>query len=169
MKKARPHVPRMRLAGVGLVLVLFAACGDDANVTTPPTTPPPTPVPPTPVPATLLIQGERALEGPNERGIVRVANWDFTAPEGGTLEITIGYLHDDSQILVWVTDRLCNKWQFERDECFYLTRSLEGSRPRMFTVTGVEAGGYSLFVANDGPHDEQIGYEVLLRPGPSGS
>ena len=81
----------------------------------------------------------------------------------------ISYLYDDSQILVWVTNRVCNRWQFERDECFYLTKSLEGPRPRRLTASGVEAGGYSLFVANDGPHDEQVGYEVLLTPSASGS
>ena len=65
---------------------------------------------------------------------------------------------------MWVTDRPCNKWQFERDECFYLARSVEGGSPRQLTATGVKAGSYSLFVANDGPNDEQIGYQVRLRP-----
>jgi hypothetical protein len=64
-----------------------------------------------------------------------------------------------------VTDRPCTKWQFERDECDYITKSLEGSSPRRLTATGVKAGAYSLFVANDGPHDEQIGYQVMLTPG----
>jgi hypothetical protein len=90
--------------------------------------------------------------------------WDFTTPADGTIDVTITYLHPDSQILVWVTDRVCTKWQFERDECNYLTKSGEGSSPRKLTATGVKAGGYSLVVANDGPNDEQIGYQVALRP-----
>jgi hypothetical protein len=166
--KARAHMLRTRLAGVGLALALFAACGDDGSVTAPPTPAPPTPVPPTPVPSTVLIRGEKALEAP-PKGATRTGNWDFTATDAGAVEVTISYLHDDSQVLVWVTDRQCNKWQFERDECFYLTKSLDGPRPRELKVRHVEKGTYSLFVANDGPHDEQIGYEVRLTPGPSGS
>jgi hypothetical protein len=166
--KARAHMLKMRLAGVGLALALFAACGDDGNVTAPPTPAPPTPVPPTPVPSTLLIRGEKALEAP-PKGKTRTGNWDFTTPEVGSVEVTISYVHDDSQILVWVTDRQCNKWQFEKDHCFYLTKSLAGPRPRTLTARGVEKGTYSLFVANDGPHEEQVGYEVRLKPRPSSS
>ena len=164
MTNARTGSWRTRLAGVGLVLALVA-CGDDTSVTTPPTPAPPTPVPPTPTPAALVLQGQQELAAPsNPNGGTNIVNWDFTTAADGTLDVTISYLYDDSTILVWVTDRPCNKWQFERDECFYLAKSLEGSRPRRLTVTGVKAGGYSLFVANDGPHDEQIGYQVALRP-----
>jgi hypothetical protein len=166
--KARAHLLMTRLAGVGLVLALFASCGDDGSVTAPPTPAPPTSAPPTPAPSTLLIHGEKALEAP-PKGKTWTGNWDFTTTEAGTVEVTISYLHDDSQILVWVTDRQCNKWQFERDECFYLTKSLAGARPRTLKAEGVAKGTYSLFVANDGPHDEQIGYEVRLTPRPSGS
>lgn len=165
MTNARTAPWRTRLAGVGLVLAL-AACGDDASVTAPPTGPPTTlPATPTPTPATLVLQGQQELPAPpNPKGGTNIVNWDFTTPADGTLDVTISYLYDTSGILVWVTDRPCNKWQFERDECFYLARSLEGSRPRTLTASGVKAGGYSLFVANDGPHDEQIGYKVALRP-----
>jgi hypothetical protein len=149
---------------VGLLLALVA-CGDDASVTMPPTPAPPTPVPATPTPATLVLQGQQDLPAPsNPKGGTTLANWDFTTPVDGTLDVTISYLNDTSNILIWVTDRVCNKWQFERDECFYLTKSVEGTRPRQLTATGVKAGGYSLFVANDGPHDEQVGYKVALRP-----
>jgi len=165
--KARARTMRTRLAGVGLALALFVACNDDGGVTAPPVSP--TPVPsPTPAPGVLVSQGERTLVAPLP-GRATLVSWDFTVPEAGTLDVTISYLHDDSQILVWVTNRLCNRWQFERDECFYLAKSVEGPRPRRLTATGVEPGGYSLFVANDGPHDEEVGYQVLLTPGTSGS
>ena len=157
-----------RLAGVGLLLALFA-CGDDSSPTTTPTPAPPTPSsgPPTAPPASLVIQGEETLTAPTGKGS-RVAKWDFTLPVPGTLEVTISYQYDSSKILVWVTDRVCNPWQFERDECFYITKSLEGARPRTLTATGVKAGTYSLFVANDGPHAEQVGYRVTLLPGSNG-
>jgi hypothetical protein len=161
---ARSGSWRRRLAGVGLVLAL-AACGDDASVTTPPTPAPPTPAPPTPTPATVVLEGQQAFPAPpNPRGGTTLGNWNFKTPADGTVAVTISYLYDTSQILVWVTDRPCNKWQFERDECNYLAKSAEGSRPRQLTATGVKAGEYSLFVANDGPNDEQVGYRVTLTP-----
>jgi hypothetical protein len=160
---ARTGSCRTHLAAVALLLALVS-CGDDASVTTPTPTPaPPTPAPPTPPPATVVLQGQEALPAPaNPRGGTTLANWNFTTPADGSLAVTISYLYDTSQILVWVTDRPCNKWQFERDECNYLVQSAEGARPRQLTATGVKAGEYSLFVANDGPHDEQVGYQVAL-------
>jgi hypothetical protein len=148
---------------VGLALAL-AACGDDASPTTTPTPAPPTPAPPTAPPAALVVQGQGALPAPpNPRGGTTLAKWDFTTVADGTLDVTIGYLYDSSKVLVFVTDRVCNQWQFERDECGYLTKSSEGPRPRQLTATGVKAGSYSLFVANDGPNDEQISYLVTLK------
>ena len=35
-------------------------------------------------------------------------------------------------------------------------------------MAGVKAGTYTLFVSNDGPFDELIGYRVTLLPGSSG-
>jgi hypothetical protein len=157
-----------RLAGAGLLLALVA-CGSDTSVTTVPTPTPATPVSPTPPPNVLVAQGQEALVAPpNPKGGTSVVKWDFTTPTPGTVDVTIGYLYDTSRILVWVTDRPCNKWQFERDECFYLAKSVEGPRPRQLTAAGVKAGGYSLFVANDGPHDEQISYQVTLTPTENG-
>jgi len=151
-----------RLAGVVFGLALLAACGDGGSVVAPPTPAPPTPAPPTPPPATLVIQGQEPLDAPKAVGGTRVAKWDFTTPAAGTLEVTVSYLRGDSRILVWVTDRPCSPAQFERDECGYLAKSLEGGSPRRLTAAGVPAGGYSLFVANDGPNDEQIGYRVTI-------
>jgi hypothetical protein len=152
-----------RLAGVGLVLALAACGGDDAMLTTPPTPGPPTPAPPTPPPPSVVVEGTEDLTAPIGKG-ARIVKWDFRIPVTGTVHVTIEYLHDDSQVLAWVTDRPCNYWQFERDECFYLTKSLEGPRPRALVANGVRPGIYSLFVANDGPRDERLDYRVSLTP-----
>ncbi|HXK12665.1 MAG TPA: hypothetical protein VMT70_23725 [Vicinamibacteria bacterium] len=163
----RPAWPRRPLAGAGLALAL-AACGGSSSVTPP--TPTPTPVPtPTPTPPTLILQGQEPLSAPTAVGGTRIVKWDLTTPAPGTLNVTISYLNDDSQIHVWVTDRLCSPNQFDRDECNYLTKSLDGPRPRLLTASNVPAGTYSLFVANDGPNDEQIGYLVTLTTGSSSS
>jgi hypothetical protein len=157
-----------RLASAGLLLVLFA-CGEDTSPTSAPTPVPPTPVPPTPPAAVVVIQGQEALPAPpNPNGGTTLVKWDFATPAAGTVGVTISYLYDTSKILVWVTDRPCNKWQFERDECFYIAKSGEGARPRVLTASGVKAGKYTVFVANDGPYDEVVGYEVTLLPNSNG-
>jgi hypothetical protein len=158
----------MRLVVAAAVLAGFAACSDSTSPTTPATPATPTPPPPTPPPATIVLSGEMALEAPRpDRGTY--AGWDFTTPRAGTLLVSVGYQRDDSKILVWVTERTCNRYQFERDECFYLAKSLAGPRPRTLTIPGVAAGAYSLYVSNDGPNDETITYEVRLSSGASAS
>jgi hypothetical protein len=64
-----------------------------------------------------------------------------------------------------VTDRQCNRYRFQRDECSDLTKSLAASNPRGLTIPGVAAGGYSPYVSNDGPYDERVLYEVRVTPG----
>jgi hypothetical protein len=156
-----------RLVGAGLLLALVA-CSDETPTSVPtPASAVPSAAPSTPPPGSLVMEGEEPVTAPTGKG-TRIVKWDVSLPVSGTLEATIGYLHDDSQIGVWITDRQCTLWQFDRDECFYLTKSLEGPRPRTLRATGVRAGDYSLFVANDGPHDEQIAYRVTLLPGSNG-
>jgi len=156
-----------RLLVVGVVLVLAPACNNDTTTPTSPPTTTPTPAPsPIPPPATVVLEGSKMLEAPG-RGKGTYAGWDFTTDEAGTLQVSVSYVHDDSKVLVWVTDRLCNRYQFQRDECSYLTKSVAGSNPRELAISGVAAGGYSLYVSNDGPYDEQVLYEVRVTPGAS--
>jgi hypothetical protein len=146
---------RALLLGLGLTLAL-AACGSDSAA--PPTvvpTPAPTPVP-TPTPPTLVAQGATAI--PAEQ----VANFDVTTTTAGTVSVTVDYVYADSQILLWLTDRQCSPQLFQSDSCTYLVKSLEGSKPRVMSATSVPAGTYSLFIANDGPHDEQVAWKVTL-------
>ncbi|HUL76916.1 MAG TPA: hypothetical protein VL691_06600 [Vicinamibacteria bacterium] len=168
MRIDRRSCSKNYLAAAGLGLALLA-CGDSGSVTATPT-PTPTPAPtPTPTPATTIIQGQEPLSAPVAVGGSRVVKWDLTTPSDGTLDVTISYVYDNSKIHVWVTDRVCSQNQFANDECTYLIRSIDGPRPRTAEAAGVKAGTYSLFVANDGPNDEQIGYLVTLTSSASAS
>jgi hypothetical protein len=111
---------------------------------------------PTPSP-THVIQGQERLDNRQE------VKFDLETTAAGTLDITVGYVYDDSWINVFLTDRLCGYPQFQRDECDYLVKSGgPGPRPRTLRASGVKPGTYSLFVTNDGPHDEQLSYQVFL-------
>jgi len=155
MTIASPAV-RRRLAGLGLLIGL-AACGSDGSS---PTTPTPTPVPtpaPTPAPAAVLAQDGGRLDAR------QVMNFDVTTTARGTVTVTVDYAYADSQILVWLTDRQCSPQLFQDDSCNYLAKSLEGAKPRVISATNVDAGTYSVFIANDGPHDpEQLAWKVTL-------
>jgi hypothetical protein len=145
------------LAAVGLVIAL-AACGDDGPATTPTTTPPAT-TPPTTLPAGItLIQGNELI--PQRQMFIR----DVKVEKEGRLDITFEYGFADSWILMWLTDRRCSRQMFESDSCNYLTKSVAGKSPRTATVSSVKVGTYTLFVANEGPHDEQVKYRAVLTP-----
>jgi hypothetical protein len=145
------------LAAVGLVIAL-AACGDDGPATTPTTTPPAT-TPPTTLPAGItLIQGNELI--PKRQLFIR----DVKVEQAGRLEINVEYTFADNWILFWLTDRRCSRQIFEHDSCNYLTKSVAGASPRTATVTSVKVGTYTFFVANDGPHDEQVKYRITLTP-----
>jgi hypothetical protein len=150
---------RTPLVGPGLVLALaLAGCGSD-ETTTPNPVPTATPTPaPTPTPAAVVAQGGDTLP------VLQVLNFDFTTAQAGTVEVTVDYTYADSQVLVWLTDRQCSPQFFQQDRCDYLTKSLSGSDPRVLRATGVAAGTYSVFVANDGPRAEQLTWRVTLAP-----
>jgi hypothetical protein len=155
MRLTTIDLPRRALV-LGLLFGL-AACGSDGTA---PTTPTPTPTPapaPTPTPAAVVVSGGDKL--PNRQ----VLNFDLTTTASGTVAVTVSYTYADSQILVWLTDRQCSPQLFQSDSCSYLAKSLDGANPRVISATGVEAGTYSVFIANDGPHDpEQLTWKVTL-------
>jgi len=143
---------------VGLVAAL-SACGDDDQPSTPGTLPTPAPTP-TPAPASEVVASGTFTIKRNQLGIA-----DFTTEQRGTLNVEIQYEDDSSELLFWVTDRQCNRWQFERDECFYLVKSLQGPNPRRMTASDVPPGTYTLFAAIDTPRvEETMTWEVALTP-----
>jgi hypothetical protein len=148
-----------RSTATGLVAALVA-CGGSDSPSTPQVVPTPAPTPaPTPTPGVLLATGTFTLTR-NQLGIA-----DFTTDRRGTLDVEIRYQHDSSEVLIWVTDRQCNRWQFERDQCFYLVKSLEGPNPRRLAARGVPPGTYTLFAHNATQRVvEEMTYEVVLTP-----
>jgi hypothetical protein len=156
VRKGSRTVPWPALLAVGLSFALVG-CGDDASSTTPTTMPPTTTT--TTLPAgTTLLQGNELI--PARQLFLR----DVTVASPGRLDLTIEYDFADSQILFWLTDRRCSRQLFDMDSCNYLTKSLGGASPRTASVSPVAPGTYTLIIANDGPHDEQVRYRVVLVP-----
>jgi len=150
---------RNRTIAVALLATLGACGGDDQpSTSTPVPTPAPTPTPTSS--AQVLVSGGTFTIKRNQLGIS-----DFTTDRRGRVDVEIRYQDDDSDLLFWVTDRQCTRWQFERDECFYLVKSLAGPNPRRMTAASVPAGTYTLFAAIDTPRtEEEMTFEVYLTP-----
>lgn len=146
----------LRPAGASLLLLALAGCGDNNPATTPTTTPTTT------TPTTTLPAGTVVLQGSAPILAAKLYLVDVTTSQDGKVDVTIDYTFADSQVLMWLTNRQCNYNLFEADGCDYLVKSLGGSKPRTMSASSVKAGTYSLFIANDGPHDEQVSYTVSL-------
>jgi hypothetical protein len=141
------------------VLGLGAACGDDA-VTSPTTNVPTSTTTTTTRPAaTTVVEGVELIPA---RQVFFI---DATTATAGRIDVTISYTRSDSAILMWLTDRQCSFVLFDRDDCDYLAKSLEGTTPRtMSSASGVAPGTYTLFVANDSAQDERVTYRISVTP-----
>jgi hypothetical protein len=145
------------LAVVGLVVGCAACGGDSTSPSTPPPVQSPSPPAPTPTPSQVILHEAFDLQA---RQIVK---YDYTTEQAGTVDYTLQYQNPESEVSLWATDRQCNYWQFGRDDCDYLVKSLEGSTPRTMRATGVPAGTYSIFVGS-GAYDEHMVLEIAVTP-----
>jgi hypothetical protein len=155
----RKRTDRQWLApALACLLVGFGACSDDTPTATTPPPATPTTTTTTQPPATVLVQGSEPIPARQVWFI------DVTVPRAGRVEVTVDYGSASNQILLWLTDRQCSFTLFDRDDCDYLVKSLEGPKPRTMSASNVQPGTYTLFVANDGPGDETITYRVTVTP-----
>jgi hypothetical protein len=154
----RIRIDRRALALSTLVTLtaVLTACSDSPTSNTPATavTTTTTTLPP----ATVIVQGTTLIPAR------QVFFTDVATTTTGRLTVTIDYGSSANQVLMWLTDRKCSFIMFDRDDCDYLVKSLEGSKPRVMTSPSVGPGTYTLFVANDGPGDDQVSYRVTLAP-----
>ncbi len=150
----------LRPAGACLLLLVLPGCSDSTSTT--PTTTPATPT--TTTTTTTLPASTVILQWTSPILAEKLFLVDVTTNQAGRIDVTIDYQFADSQILMWLTARQCNYNLFQDDGCDYLVKSLGGSKPRTMSAFDVPAGTYSLFIANDGPHDENVRYKVTLTP-----
>jgi hypothetical protein len=159
MNRTRIDRRALALSTLLALAAVLAACSDSPAPTSPPpvtsvTTTTTTTLPP----ATVIVQGTTLIPAR------QVFFTDVTTTSTGRITVTIDYGSSANQMLMWLTDRKCSFTMFDRDDCDYLVKSLEGSKPRVMTSPSVGPGTYTLFVANDGPGDDQVSYKVTLAP-----
>jgi len=143
----------------GVIVAGLGACGGGG-----PTggTPPPPPPPPTPV---IVAQGQGF---PLKVDFVSFAN--FTTPQVGTVEATVDWTFAANDLDVYLTPGSCTFDQLIANRCSMLTFSESTTaKPERVRATNVAAGSYIIWVANAGPGDESLSYQVVFTANATGS
>jgi len=145
------------LAVVAAALVL-PSCGDKcSNPTTPGCIPSPAP---TPAAAVKTVVKEASI---GSLPVDYVAGRYFSTSATGTIDVTVDWTFAENTVHVWLAKGQCSFEEFEADTCQYATQSLVSRpKPRILSVPAAAAGTYTLIVANWGPKDESLSYQIVL-------
>jgi hypothetical protein len=129
-------------------------CSNPAGATC---TPPPTTTPSAPAKTVLLEASIPALP------VNYVAGRYFSTSGTGTVDVTIDWTFAEDTIHVWLAKGQCPFEAFEADTCEYVTQSrVSRPKPRVLSMPSAAAGAYTLIVANWGPKDESLSYQIVL-------
>jgi len=145
-----------RWASMGVLAVTVASCGG-GNSSTPTTTPTPTPAP-TPLPPQIVAQ---------DTGLALRAGWitwrPFPTSRAGILEATVDWTSADDNIGTFLIKGECDYDQVAAGQCETLVSADSAAKPETFTYQSTTASTYTIFIYNDGPDEESISYQVVLR------
>lgn len=143
-------------------VVGLAGCGGSSGPSTPTPTPTPVPTPPPPV-VISQIQGF-ALRA----NFVSFANFSVQSP--GTIEAVVDWTFPANDLDVYVTTSTCTFTQLQANQCSTLGFSESfTAKPERVRITNVAAGNYILWVANAGPGDESLSYQIIFSANAGGS
>lgn len=148
------------LSAAALAASLAACGGSSKSPAAPPPTPPPTPPPPRVV---SQVTGASLPAG--------FVGWAvFTTTLAGALDATVDWTFATNDIDVYLTQGSCDFDTFNTAQCPVLGFSESTTaKPEMAHVASAAAGTYTVFVANVGPTDETLSYQVVLTPSATGT
>jgi hypothetical protein len=132
-------------------------CGSDKITPPPPPTPPPTPPPP------IVVS-----DGSGPLNVLTAVVRPFTTTQAGRLDVTVEWTYAANDVDVYLFRGGCTFEQFIAMQCQVVTFSESSTaKPERLTTSGAAAGSYVLVIANYGPGDESVAYQVVLTPGAS--
>ena len=139
-------------------LAVLPACGSDSSPT-PPSTTPPTTLPP----ATQAV----VASGSGSIGVLTAAGIAFTTTTSGRLDVTVDWTFASNDVDVYLVRGACTFEQFVNLQCNIVSFSESTTaKPERITFSGAPADNYVLVIANFGPADESVAFQVVLTSGP---
>lgn len=153
-------------AGLALALIL-GACGSadtpgcTANPAAPECQPSPSPSP-TPRPPVILDSGDGQLPA------FFVYMRDVATTESGTFDITVDWTFPTNDVDVALIRGRCSFEELIADQCVFIDMTTSVTRkPERLRIANQPAGQYTVLLANFGPEDESVAYQVVFTPGTS--
>lgn len=151
----------LSLAAV-LVVGLWSCGGDSTTAPTPTPTPSSTPAPPASV-RTLIGQGSLKLDE---------NFFAFTAPipvsASSDLEFIVDWTFTDSVMATFIASGPCDGAAFNNNQCSILQQTSGTTpKPRVTVARRAGAGSYVFLVANAGPRNESISYQIFTVTPPA--
>jgi len=158
MTKLRRFTPY--LSAVALKTSL-AGCGGSSNT---PSTPTPTPTPTPPPPQVVSQITGAALPAGFFGGL------PFTTTRAGALDATVDWTFTTNNVDVYIGQGSCDENTFATATCPVLAFSESPTaKPERVHLANAAAGTYTTVVANFGPTDESISFQVVLTPSATGA
>ncbi|HUG38711.1 MAG TPA: hypothetical protein VML54_17260 [Candidatus Limnocylindrales bacterium] len=154
--------------GLGIVLAL-GSCGSDApdcgaNPLAAGCPPPPTTTLPAQRPPVVLDSGSGTLE------FLTALFRPVAITETGSLEVTVDWTFAANDVDIFIARGNCSFIQFVTEQCAIAASAISTtSKPERARLANQPAGTYTVVVANFGPGDESIAYQVVFTPGTSSS
>lgn len=151
-KRSRSYVAAAALAAS------LSACGGSGGPTD--TGTPPPPPPPTPRPAVVLDKGEGQLAA--QVALFRA----LATTETGAFDVKVDWTFAANDVDVFLARGTCSFDQFVAEQCTISAMATSTTtKPETVRLANQPSGTYTLVVANFGPGDESIAYQVVFTPG----
>ena len=147
--------------GLSLAACDKESCSENPMAAGCPTPPPPPPPPPV---TRVLDAGQGQL--PARVALLR----PLTTNEAGSFEMIVDWTFAANDIDVFLMRGTCTFAQLIADQCVVAASGTSvGTKQERFRLANQAAGTYTLVVANFGPGDESVAYQVLFTTGTSSS
>jgi hypothetical protein len=145
--------------------VLLGGCGGGSNPCDNPANPecPRSPSPPPAEVRTLLLEGSQS--GLLDHWLLEVP---FNTDTTGSIEATVDWTFASDDVDVYLVRGSCTLEQFNSHTCPFVVRSESTtSKPEKITADGQASGVFHLYIANWGPAEESVSYQIHLVTGGS--
>lgn len=138
---------------------------DDDAAPAPSPTPSPTPTP-TPAPTPTTTSTSVVGAGSSSLAVSTVLSVPFTTSAVGTIGATVDWTFSSNDVDLFLTRGTspCTVAQFNSSQCPFLDSATSAStKPETVSAPDLTAGAYTVYIANFGPTQESVGFQITLK------